>query len=578
MRARKLHWALVAAAIGAFAGVEAGCKGDLGGARPGGTGAGEGHGSGGRDGSTGGDNGGGIACGTTMVTIAQRLVRLTNAQIGRSIEALLGPEATRSILPGRRVFMQLIEEGQTVDASLLRKNMTWAEAAAATVKAQFASLTGCAAATATDACVQTFLGNFGAKAYRRPMTSDELASLMTVYTATRTGGTPEEGVGYAIEALLTSPAFLYRTEFGNGTGGAGKEARLTADEMASLLSYVLLDGPPDEALRAAARSGALATDAGVAAEVGRLLSVAGGPAQTNMVEAVKAFFTLDLIDSVPKDGALATALHTDLRNAMYTETELFLRDTLWKGDVDDLLTPRATFVNRDLAAFYGIAWPGAADAPLDQFLPAQAPPQRAGVLTHGSILASQARTDNTSVVARGLFIDGRILCSTRPPDPPAGLTNPVQMLLMDPTRNEREKAEYRAAQDSCKGCHAAFDAYGLVLESFDAIGRYRSSYADGKPIDPSGMLPAALGGAHVADAADLVTKVADSGAFSLCMAVNMTRYALTQATGGLDRSEATVCNLSKRLSAPGGDGTFTALMREILTSRTVTTRAVGGAI
>jgi hypothetical protein len=472
--------------------------------------------------------------------------------------------------------MQLFEEGQTVDAPLLRKSMTWAEAAAATVEPRFMSFTGCAPGTATDACVQTFLRGFATKVYRRPVTNDEMASLMMVYTQTKAGGTPQEGVSYAVQALLNSPLFLYRTEIGTV---ANNEARLTSSEMASLLSYVLTNGPPDQGLLEAATANTLLTADGIGAQVNRLLSAAGGPAQNNMVEAMKAFLTLDLIDNVPKDGAYGTTLSIGLRNAMYNETELFLKETLWKRKLNDLLTSRGTFVNRDLAAFYGLTWPGAADAPLDLFLPVEAPATRPGFLTQGSITASQARTDNTSVVARGLFVDGRILCNTRPPEPPTSIKDQVDMQLMDPTKNERQKADYRARTMPCNGCHEAFDAYGLVLENFDAIGKYRTAYADGAAIDPSGMLPPALGGSRVADAADFALKATEAGAFSLCMTLNMTRYALTQVAGGLDRDENTVCNANKRFGAAGGgDGTFTSMMREILTSRIVGVRAVGGTI
>jgi hypothetical protein len=516
------------------------------------------------------------ACGPSVVTIPQRLVRLTNAQVANSLTAALGADATKDIMPDRRVFMQLFEEGQTVDAPLLRKSMAWAEAAAATVEPRFMSFTGCAPGTATDACVQTFLRGFATKVYRRPVTNDEMTSLMMVYTQTKTGGTPQEGVSYAMQALLNSPMFLHRTEI--GTPGANNEARLTSSEMASLLSYVLLNGPPDQGLLDAATANTLITADGIATQVTRLLSAAGGSAQNNLVEAMKAFIELELIDNIPKDGALGTTLSIGLRNAMYNETERFLRETMWKRKVNDLLTSRGTFVNRDLASFYGITWPGASDDPLDTFLAVEAPAARLGLLTQGSIMASRARTDNTSVVSRGLFVDGRILCNTRPPEPPETIRSQVEMQLMDPTQNERQKADHRAKTDPCVNCHRYFDAYGLVLENFDAIGRYRTTYPDGMAIDPSGMLPAALGGSRVADAADFAVKATESGAFSLCMTLNMTRYALTQVAGGLDRNESTVCNANKRFSTTGGDGTFTSMMREILTSRIISIRAVGGAI
>lgn len=516
-------------------------------------------------------------CGTATVTVPQRLVRLTNAQVINSIVDLLEPRAVANALPEKRVFMQLFEEGSSIDTTILLKSIRYAEDAAATVPPRFTAATNCPAGTATDACVRTYLSSFARKAFRRPVTTAEVDSLMQVYTATRTGGTPEEGVTYAIEAVLTSPGFLYRTELGAAAAGVSNEVRLTGPELASLLSYVLLDGPPDQALLDAAAANGLATEAGLADQVNRMLAMPG--AQANLVGAMEAFLSLSLIDNVPKSGQYALDLNGNLRNAMYTETELFLKETLWHRKVDDLLRSRSTFVNRDLAAFYGVAFPGAPTAPLDQFLPVEAPPERPGLLTQASIMASQARTENTSVVARGLFVNSRILCGQQPPEPNRDdpvVADGIDMQLMDMNSNERQKSVYRTTTSPCLGCHRSFDAFGLVLENFDAIGRFRTTYPGGVAIDASGVLPGGFGGAAVADAAAFAASVTALGAFSRCMTLNFTRYALTQVMGGLDRNEAGVCSAHKRFQA--GDGTFASLLREILVSRTVTVRSLGGGI
>ncbi|MBC8133616.1 MAG: DUF1588 domain-containing protein, partial [Deltaproteobacteria bacterium] len=173
----------------------------------------------------------------------------------------------------------------------------------------------------------------------------------------------------------------------------------------------------------------------------------------------------------------------------------------------------------------------------------------------------------------------RILCAAQPPEPNRDdpvISTGIDMQLMDANSNERQKSVYRTTTSPCFGCHRSFDAFGLVLENFDAIGRFRTKYDDGTVIDASGTLPQTFGGAPVTNAAEFAAKVTTLGAFSRCMALNLTRYALTQVVGGLDRNEAGVCGAHKRFLS--GDGTFSSLLREVLVSRTVAVRSIGGGI
>mgnify|MGYP006175201393 CR=1 FL=1 len=186
---------------------------------------------------------------------------------------------------------------------------------------------------------------------------------------------------------------------------------------------------------------------------------------------------------------------------MYQETALFLRYVLENGKVDDLLTSRTSFVNAGLAALYGL--PPTEGVTEDVFTEVMLPSERAGLLTQGSTLAMRARTNDTSVVSRGLYINSNVLCIQRPPAPTGELLEQAEVQLSNTSLTERARSDERAAIGTCGGCHAVFDTYGIVLEPFDSIGRFRTNYPNGEVINSTGKLPAALGTADISQPAEL---------------------------------------------------------------------------
>src|SRR6185369_15332215 len=134
--------------------------------------------------------------------------------------------------------------------------------------------------------------------------------------------------------------------------------------------------------------------------------------------------------------------------------------------------------------------PGAATT-ADNFVPVELPDTRAGLLTQAGFLSARARPDRDSVVGRGLLITATMLCANNPAGPPDALAGQIAAAMaMLADKTEREKSLYRQTTSPCNGCHANFDAYGLVLENFDLIGRYRTVDEQGRPIDASATLPA----------------------------------------------------------------------------------------
>src|SRR5207249_3796236 len=151
-----------------------------------------------------------------------------------------------------------------------------------------------------------------------------------------------------MEAALVSPAALYRSEF-------GKPGGLSDYEVASQLSYFLTNGPPDAPLLDAAKNGRLATTDGTRPEVDRLLQT--DAAIQNMNQTMMAYYFVGQIDAVVKDPMLFPEFTLAVRNSMYTGTQKFIENNLWKGKVGDILTVKGSYIDENLAKLYGVTYP-----------------------------------------------------------------------------------------------------------------------------------------------------------------------------------------------------------------------------
>jgi hypothetical protein len=497
--------------------------------------------------------------------VPARLVRLTFNQLANTLSARLGPGSLTNVPldnPHKREFQALFVEGDLVNTSVLQKTVTWTEAAIATLAdpTAFSQFTGCAAPV-TDACATAFILSFAEKAYRRPLTSDETTSLTTLYSTLKTGGSPpDEAARYAIEGTLVSPQALYRSEF-------GKPGGLSDYEVASQLSYFLTDGPPDAPLLDAAKNARLSTADGIGTEVDRLLKTTA--VTQNMNLAMLSYYGIGGIDAVIKDPMVFPLFTTTMRDAMYVGTQKFIENNLWKGKVGDILTARTSYIDENLAKLYGVTYP----APTGSgFVPYTFPAdQRAGILTEASILSIRSRTNNTSVVSRGLYVNSNILCNEAPPPPPASVLTQVAMQQADVNSTERQKSDYRRMTQPCMSCHGNFDQYGLVLETFDGIGRYRTTYSNGTAIDTSVTLPDFAGGGSAANVVDFATKESGNAVFSRCLATNMMKYAVAE--GPVSALDCSVKDVHDKFLTT--DQSFASLLREIAVSKTLSVRGTG---
>jgi hypothetical protein len=541
------------------------------------TGAG-GTGTGGAGGTgTGGAGGAGgtgpTACTGTDIAASKRFIRLTFNQIVNSIGALLGnPLATavatdNNLLAGtERAFPPLNHrnEGTAITDAVWTKSDAIATQVGKYVFDNFATVTACA--SVTDACAQQFIATFAEKAYRRPLLAADTMALTQVYTEVKAaGGSIQEAVQFSVAAIMQSPQFLYRTEFGTDWKVAGP---LTPYEMASQLSYFITDAPPDPPLLDAARQNRLATAADIDAQAIRLLALPA--AKQNLQQAIFAYFGAGLVF----DAAGVPGLTEGVKASMYQEATLFINNTLWGSKVTDLVTARRTWINTELAFIYNV--PAPPGATLDNFVALDLPDTRAGILTSPGFLVARSRPDHPSIIARGLLVNATILCGINPsfnPDLQAAID------ALKGTQNgwtERQKTEYRMANQPCMGCHKGFDPYGLALGNYDLLARYQTADEQGRLIDSSTVLPDNAGGAMVKNATDMAAQISSNGAFAACFAKNMLVYGLSEPSGLSTDSCATrtVINAFKAST----DQSFPALVRAVAGSLPISNRNPGKAM
>jgi hypothetical protein len=537
----------------------------------------------GTTGNSGGSSGTGMTdlgpCQGTDVPLHKRLVRLSFNQISNAVTALTSPALGAKIAETyeigdseHRTFPPLASarEGSQLTDSSWAKTEKIAADVGKYVLENAATATNCGATPTAD-CAKAFVLTFAERAFRRPLTDADKAALTKVFTdVAAAGGNAAEQLQYGVYAVLQSPSFLYRTEFGADAGQAGA---LTAHEIANQLSFFLTDAPPDGPLLEAATQGTLASPEQVAAQVKRILATP--QAKQNLQDAMFSYFGLYGLETVVVDAAEFTPA---LRNSMQHESELFLQNNLWSPKLAGLLTARQSSINATLAPLYGVAAPTTGlDA--DGFGPVELPADRAGILTNLGFLTARSRPDQPSVVGRGLLVNAALLCAKNP-EFPAALSNQISAasaMLAEAT--EREKSNYRTTTPPCSGCHTGFDPYGLALGNFDSIGRFTTMDSKGRAIDASVTLPANAGGAQVKSATEMADVLAGGGAFAACMAKNVMLYALAEVPDeGASLASVSVNGCATQSIASGFAKTgqsFSDLVEQVAISNTLGQRSAG---
>lgn len=466
----------------------------------------------------------------------QPLRRLSSTQYRNTVRDLFGADLAQTLLNGSIFPTTVISSGFINDAEANSVNTEEsnaiednAERIATLVLAApdrfVRALLPCPLANSLgdadiDACINKFIGEFGQRVYRRPLTAGETTIVRNLYDRVRVDQPAIEAWSALLQFFVQSPALLYRVERGASQTSSGF-TRLTSYEMASRLSYFLLDSLPDEELFAEAAADRLLTVAQVAVQARRLI-------QTGAFNQVLDGFHRDwlrlyTLEQTGKDQSVFPEYTPAVKASMLEEASQLVRYVLDEADgsVATLLGTKITPVNSVLAAFYGVDASGATDA--DTWVPVEVPNRR-GLLTLGSLMATLSNVDRTNAIHRGAFFQREILCN-RLPAFPANLDTqgPLEDTSMLPTA--RERLSPLLANGTCKACHSQFNPTGLAFEKYDAVGLWREQ-ENGADIDASGTL--SLDGTEqmFADPLELAEQISQSEQARDCYTLQWYRAAL----------------------------------------------------
>ena len=331
-------------------------------------------------------------------------------------------------------------------------------------------------------CAKKIIGALARRAYRRPVTDNDLETLLSFYQKGRNeGGTFESGIEAAIQLILASPEFLFRFEPDPPTVAPGAVYRISDMELASRLSFFLWSTGPDEQLMNLASLGKLKDPAVLDNQVKRMLS---DPKSKALVDNfADQWLYLRNLKNINPDFETFPDFDDNLRQAMRHETDLFFTNLIREDrSILDLLNANYTFINERLAHHYGI--PNIYGTDFRRVTLTD--DRRRGLLGQASILTVTSYATRTSPVQRGKWILTNLI--GMPPDPPPPNV-PALKEHSDPGKvtSLRERMEQHRANPACAGCHKVMDPIGFSLENFDAVGQWRSS-DEGAKIDPAGVM------------------------------------------------------------------------------------------
>ena len=338
-----------------------------------------------------------------------------------------------------------------------------------------------------DICAEEIITNLATRAYRRPLTEEDMGDLLAYYRDGVAVNGFEEGIRSAITGILASPYFLYRVEQAPADAAPGDIYQIDDLTLASKLSFFLWNTLPDDELLELATRGELGQEKVLRQQVARMLK--DPRAATLASNFVYHWLDLKRLEEVEPDRSIFpyASGRGDPREDYLTELTLFAKSIFDEDrSVMDFLTAKHTFVNERVALLYGIN-----SVKGDRFQRVElSDSTRWGLLGKGAILMAAAYPNRTSPVLRGAFVLEYITGAAPPTPPPNVEAFPEAEIGSGQVRTVRDIIAKHRENPVCYSCHGVMDPLGFALENFDAVGVWRDKdrYA-GVPIDSAAELP-----------------------------------------------------------------------------------------
>ncbi|HTQ03617.1 MAG TPA: DUF1592 domain-containing protein [Polyangiaceae bacterium] len=511
-----------------------------------------------------------------MVETTSQVPRLTNAQYDRTIRDLLGVttlNAANGVVPSTLL---------AADFSGGMTDLAWAnyKDVADKISAQViadptltANFMKCTPTAGDTTCLHQTAIDFGRLAFRRPLTSDEVARFDKVIAAGSTitpTGAPMEIAQALLYMFLISPTFIQRAETTENSDGAG-HFTLSSTEIAQRLSYMLWGTTPDATLNTAADANMLQTTDQIAAQAQRMLQ---DPKARDMVSAFHQHYLLMDSEShwatASRDPSLFPNFDPSIVGTLSDETLKFFDAITFtpNSTFKDFLTSPIAFVNKDLAPLYGLDGSKYGTDLTQVTLDAT---QRPGFLTRLGFLMNFASYTRTNPIYRGAFISKQILGIDIPAPPPGATQTP---LPTDATLvTNREQVDAQTSGDTCAGCHHVYiNPPGFVMEAFDAMGAWRTTETNGAALDTTADITVTDGQptVHVTNPSELMTAMATAPGALAQYVTQLVGYAYQRPGDAADACD--VAKLAAKMNA--GNYAILNLFSDLTQTQSFRLRAV----
>jgi Protein of unknown function (DUF1592)/Protein of unknown function (DUF1588)/Protein of unknown function (DUF1587)/Protein of unknown function (DUF1585)/Protein of unknown function (DUF1595)/Ca-dependent carbohydrate-binding module xylan-binding/Planctomycete cytochrome C len=371
--------------------------------------------------------------------------------------------------------------------------------------------------------MKVVLKRFARRAFRRAVKDEEIERYFVFLSRSKKhGGDVQHAIRDALEAMLVSPAFLFREEPTELEGG---RKLISEYALASRLSYFLWSSMPDETLLALADAGKLREN--LTREVQRM--IASSQSSAFVVNFTGQWLQLRDMPGVSPSEEVFPNFDRLLVLDMRKETEMLVAEVMQHNlPVMTLLNADYTFLNQRLAEHYGMT-----NVQGDRFRKVSlVDTPRRGILNHGSFLTLTAYPDRTSPVRRGKYVLENIL-DTPPPPPPPNIPQLTGVNGHGEGEGLRQQMEKHRDDPKCSSCHALMDPIGFGLENFNALGTWRNQ-ENGQLIDASGKLVTGQAFANMEQLRDIITRD-HRKEFHRALASKMLTYSLGRGLDWYDR-------------------------------------------
>lgn len=420
--------------------------------------------------------------------------------------------------------------GTLINQQYLEAAETLATAAVANSSVLAALLPSSSCGTKNAACASAFISSWANRAFRGQLDADETTALNTLYTTVSAQFDFPTGIQAVIEAVLTSPRFLFVLEFGEPSSDPSAEAvPLAPMELATRLALYLWRSIPDQTLIDAANGvngGSLVSASDVATQATRML--ADPKAKSALADFADQWLDIENMNSVTKDTQF-TKWTANVAADLHTESlTTFTQAVLGNSSFTSLLTSGSSYINADLASFYGLS--GSPTFSTATTVNTATNP-RTGILSQGSVLAMHAHTSLPSPTKRGRMIRQQILCE-EVADPPAsvgGMPIPPPPAAITSGTTRAAYLQHVSGNTVCNNCHQYMDWLGFGFDNYDATGSYITQ-ENATNVDPSGQFIPYPDTTDITGTftgmTDMITQLSKSDQVNQCFALEQIRYAL----------------------------------------------------